>query len=155
MRRTLLLLITLTTAFAQTGSEAILTNLETARWGHDAGDPPGSESVFLRQDPQTGGMELLVRFPAGHVIAPHWHESNERILVLEGQLTLKRDAADAKIETGGYAFLPAKEVQRLSCSSKTRCTFYLSWDGRPRTHQATAALQQRRMASITSSGSSN
>jgi quercetin dioxygenase-like cupin family protein len=79
-------------------------------------------------------MELLVRFPGGHVIKPHWHESNERIVVLEGQLTLHQDARDTALNLGGYAYLPAREVQRLSCSSKTRCTFYLAWDGPPASH---------------------
>jgi len=121
-------------AAAQTGPGAILMNLDTAKWGHDKGDPPGSESVLLRDDPQTQGMELLVRFPAGHAIAPHWHESNERIIVLEGQLTLRQETGETSLQAGGFAFLPAHEIQRLSCSSKTRCTFYLSWDGKPNSH---------------------
>jgi quercetin dioxygenase-like cupin family protein len=81
-------------------------------------------------------MDLLVRFPAGHVIAPHFHESNERIFVAEGQLTLRQDNGDILLKAGGFAFLPAREVQRLSCSSDTRCTFYLSWDGKPDSHPA-------------------
>jgi quercetin dioxygenase-like cupin family protein len=78
----------------------------------------------------------LVRYPAGHVIAPHFHDSNERLIVAEGQMTLKKDTGDAVIDAGGYAYLPAKEVQRLSCTSKTRCTFYLLWDGNPQSHPA-------------------
>ena len=121
---------------AQPQSGAIVTNLDTAQWSHDKGDPPGSESIMLRQDARTGGMELLVRFPAGHVIAPHWHESNERILVLEGRLTLRMESGERVLDRGGFAFLPAREPQRLSCSSQTRCTFYLSWDGNPQSHAA-------------------
>jgi hypothetical protein len=37
------------------------------------------------------GMDLLVRFPAGHVIQPHFHDCNEYIIVVEGQLTLHQD----------------------------------------------------------------
>jgi quercetin dioxygenase-like cupin family protein len=114
----------------------LIVNPATAKWAHDKGDPPGSESVMLRQDAKTGGMELLVRFPAGHLFAPHWHESNERIFVVEGQLSLKKDSSESLVEVGGFAFLPAKEIQRLSCSSKSRCTFYLSWDGNPKTFAA-------------------
>jgi quercetin dioxygenase-like cupin family protein len=112
---------------------AILSNLDTAKWEHDKNDPPGSESVLLRADPKTHALELLVRFPAGHVIAPHTHDSNERIIVLEGQLTVREDSGAKVLNTGGYAYLPAGEVQRLSCSSSTRCTFYLAWDGSPAT----------------------
>jgi quercetin dioxygenase-like cupin family protein len=119
-------------ATGETGSKAILTNPDSANWKQEKGD----QSVFLREDPATGGMELLVRFPAGHVIPAHWHESNERVIVLEGQLTLRRDSGDTLLNTGGYAYLPAHEVQRLSCTSSSRCTFYLAWDGKPQSHAA-------------------
>ena len=116
----------------QSASEAIIVNKDDAKWTHEPNDPPGSESVFIRQDAKTGGIELLITFPAGHVIAPHYHESNERILVLEGMLSL-----DGKpIRAGGYAYLPAKEVQKLTCASKTRCVFYLAWDGSPKSYRA-------------------
>lgn len=138
MRFLLILPILGSVAFlaAQSGSKAIVINLNTANWTHEKGDPPGSEGVMVRTDPTTGGMDLLVRFPAGHVIAPHFHDSNERIFVAEGQLTLAQESGDAHIDAGGFAFLPAHEVQRLSCSSKTRCSFYLSWDGKPASHPA-------------------
>jgi len=130
----LIFLVALAAAAGQTGSKAIVTNLDTANWSHEKGAADGSEGVLLRTDPATGGMDLLVRFPAGHVIPPHFHDSNEHIIVVEGQLTLHQDTGDTPIDTGGFAFLPAKEVQRLVCSSKTRCTFYLCWDGNPKSH---------------------
>lgn len=135
-RLALLSLTVIALAGAQSGSKMIATNLDTAAFQHDKGDPPGSESVFLRQDAKTGGMDLLVRFPSGHVFAPHWHESNERIIVAEGQLTVTQDSGPVQVNAGGYVFLPAREVQRLWCTSSSRCTFYLSWDGDPKSHAA-------------------
>jgi quercetin dioxygenase-like cupin family protein len=136
MKLILLISLSVAIAAAQSESKALIINLDTANWTHGKADPAGAESVLVRQDAATGGMELLVRFPSGHVIAPHWHESNERIIVLEGQLTLATENGDALIDTGGFAFLPAREIQRLSCSSKTRCTFYLFWDGKFQSHAA-------------------
>ena len=127
-------LLSLGIAHAQSG--AIVTNLDTPHWTVEKGAPADTASVMIRADQATGGMDLLVRFPGGHIIAPHYHESNERIVVVEGRLTLHQDGGDKHIETGGFAFLPAREVQRLSCTSKTRCTFYLSWDGKPDSHPA-------------------
>ena len=102
-----LILISLAAATAQAPSQAVIANLDTANWTHEKGDPPGSEGVMLHADPVTGGMDLLVRFPAGHVTAPHFHDSNERIMVAEGQLTLRRDSGSIVIKSGGYAYLPA------------------------------------------------
>jgi quercetin dioxygenase-like cupin family protein len=134
--RALLFMGVLAIALGQSPSKAVIVNLDTANWTHENGAPADSSGVMLRTDPATGAMDLLVRFPAGHVIAPHFHDSNERVFVAEGQLTLRQDSGDTAIDAGGFAFLPAHEVQRLSCSSKTRCTFYLSWDGKPDSHPA-------------------
>jgi quercetin dioxygenase-like cupin family protein len=130
IRQILLVLGTVAIAAPQTPN-AILRNLDTAKWTHEKGDPPGMEAAVLREDPQTGGMEMIVRFPAGHVIKPHYHDSNERIIVLEGQFTVRQDNGETVLSSGGFAFLPAHEVQRLSCTSATRCTVYLAWDGKP------------------------
>jgi quercetin dioxygenase-like cupin family protein len=136
LRHVLLFLVSIAVAADQTDSKAIVVNIDTANWTHEKGVTDDSGGVMLRTDKTTGAMDLLVRFPAGHVIPPHFHDSNERIIVVEGQLTLRQDEGDTLINTGGYAFLPAREVQRLSCTSKTRCTFYLSWDGKPDSHPA-------------------
>ena len=74
MRMKLALLL-LTASLA--AGQSVTANLADAKWTRGKGDPPGAENVFLRQDAQTGGMELLVRYPAGHVFAPHWHSVND------------------------------------------------------------------------------
>ena len=123
-------------AGGQTNKEAIAVNLDTANWTHEKGSPDGSEGMIVHSDEATGGLDLLVRFPAGHVIPAHFHDSNERIFVAEGELTLRQDGGETLLKPGGFAFLPARQIQRISCSSKTRCTFYLSWDGKPQSHPA-------------------
>jgi len=131
-RCTLLCTAALALAIAQSASGPLISNLATAKWDHDK----DGDSVVLHADEKTGALDLLVRFPAGHVIAPHSHDSNERIIVVEGDLVLREDTGEKVIHAGGYAWLPAKQVQRLSCSSAGRCTFYLSWDGSPKSHPA-------------------
>jgi quercetin dioxygenase-like cupin family protein len=121
---------------SQSASKPIFASLATSRWTHDAGDPPGSENVVLREAPQSGALELLVRYPAGHVFRPHWHSVNERIVLLEGRLALKQDGRDVFLDPGGFAYLPARLVQRLSCVSKTPCGFYVYWDGKLDFHSA-------------------
>jgi quercetin dioxygenase-like cupin family protein len=121
---------------AQTPSKAIFINLKTANWTHEKNAPPETEGVMIRSDPATGATDILARYPAGHVIKPHFHDSNERIFVAEGQLTLTQDTGKTSLDVGGFAYLPAHEVQRIACTSSTRCSFYLSWDGDPKSHPA-------------------
>src|SRR5262249_51237665 len=66
----------------------VIVNPAENKWQHDPGDPPGSQSIVLREDAKTSGIELLARYPAGHVFAPHWHTANERIVLLEGRLSI-------------------------------------------------------------------
>ena len=109
---------------AQSGHLAV--NLANARWVHEKN---GSDSVTLREDHTA--TEYLVRYPAGHILRPHWHSVNERIVLLEGRLSLRQGAAAETVLDGrGYAFLPAREVQHTRCVSATPCTLYVFWDGK-------------------------
>jgi quercetin dioxygenase-like cupin family protein len=130
------IVVALASLCVQAQSPAVIVNRDTAKWVHEKRDPPGAESVVLREDAKTGGLELLVTYPAGHMFTPHSHESNERIILLEGRLSLRTgDAPEQILHPGGYAFLPAKEPQRLACTSDTRCVFYVAWDGSPRSRR--------------------
>jgi quercetin dioxygenase-like cupin family protein len=115
-----------------------LVNAKEAKWEHSPKDAPGTESVVLREDGATGGLELLVRYPAGHVFPPHWHAANERIILLEGRLSVRDGETERFLDRGGFAYLPAREVQRLSCVSAGGCMFYVGWDGAARSHAADA-----------------
>jgi anti-sigma factor ChrR (cupin superfamily) len=108
----------------------VVVNQAENKWQHDPGDPPRSESIVLREDAKTAGIELLARYPAGHVFPPHWHSANERIVLLEGRLSIKNGNTVEYLERGGFAYLPAKELQRMACVSQTPCSFYVYWDGK-------------------------
>jgi quercetin dioxygenase-like cupin family protein len=119
---------------ASGGNEGkILVNAGDTKWEPAKG---GSENITLREDSKTGATELLVHYPAGHVFVPHWHDANERIILLEGRIAMEEEGGKKVLEPGGYAYLPARQVQRMSCVSTTRCSFYVSWDGSPKSHPA-------------------
>jgi anti-sigma factor ChrR (cupin superfamily) len=110
-------------------SGVVVVNPGAAKWQVEGG---GSESVILREDAQTGALELFARYPAGHVFAPHWHSVNERMVLVEGRMSVN----NTTLEPGGFAYLPAKQVQTMSCVSTSRCAFYVSWDGHLDFHKA-------------------
>jgi len=124
-----------TLAFAQSGGITI-PDLAKAKWTHEANEPPGAESIFLRQDEKTGGMDLLVRYAPGQKLAAHWHSVNERMILLEGKVTVKAgEGPETTLTPGAFTFVPAREPHRLSCVSDTRCTFYIAWDGKLDNHK--------------------
>jgi len=122
---------------AQTsGNSPVISNQKDAVWTPESGTP-GADGALLREDPVTGGLELFVHYPAGHVSAPHWHSANERIILIEGALSIQVGDVRQELQPGGYAFLPAKQVQTMSCGAASRCGFYVYWDGKLDNHKAT------------------
>lgn len=103
----------------------VLANPTEVKWQSAAS---GSESATLREDAKSGSVELFARHPAGHVFPPHWHSANERIILIEGRISIEDGSAKRFIEPGGYAYLPARQVQKMTCASETRCSFYVFWD---------------------------
>ena len=112
----------------------VLANPAEVKWENSKN---GSESTTLREDSKTGSVELLARYPAGHVFPPHWHSANERIVLIEGRIAIEDTAEKRFIEPGGYAYLPARQVQKMICVSSTRCSFYVFWDAPLDFHPAT------------------
>jgi quercetin dioxygenase-like cupin family protein len=129
-----------------TSGGAVVANAADLKWESDAKDK--SESAVLREDPATGAFEMFVRYPAGHVFAPHWHSANERIVLLEGQMAIGEGGEKKFLEAGGFAYLPARQVQHLSCVSSTACRFYVYWDGKLDFHRAGEGADQKKVAAI-------
>jgi len=118
-----------------TSNPPVLSNQKDAAWSPESGTP-GAEGALLREDRQTGGLELFVRYPAGHVFAPHWHTANERIILIEGTMSIQVGDVHKDLQPGGYAFLPAKQVQTMACGAASRCAFYVYWDAKLDNHKA-------------------
>jgi quercetin dioxygenase-like cupin family protein len=116
---------------------AVIGNSAELKWESDAKDK--FQSAVLREDSATGAFEMFVRYPAGHVFAPHWHSANERIVLLEGRMAVGEGGDKKYLEAGGFAYLPARQVQYLSCVSSSSCLFYVHWDGKLDFHRASEA----------------
>jgi hypothetical protein len=83
------------------------------------GDPPpalpkGAKFVVMSGDPGAAGpYSIRLKLPAGYKVAPHWHPTDENIVVLSGIFALGMgDTFDQKtmkaLPAGGYALLPAE-----------------------------------------------
>lgn len=76
--------------------------------------PAGAKFAVLAGDPaKAGHATLRLKMPAGYVIPPHWHPTDERVTVISGQLGLGMgDTLDKKkskvLKPGGYAVAPAE-----------------------------------------------
>lgn len=75
--------------------------------------PPGAQMAVLDGNPAKPGMPFVIRakLPDGYKVAPHWHPTDENIVVLSGTFLLGTgDKFDEKamtsLATGGFARMP-------------------------------------------------
>lgn len=112
------------------GDEAVVVNSREANWQHDPDDPPGGESLTLRTDKKTGATEFFAKYPAGYESKPHTHKVNERLLLTSGQMSVETGGKKTVLDAGGFAYVPAGQMHRISCVSAVPCVWYLAWDGK-------------------------
>jgi quercetin dioxygenase-like cupin family protein len=101
-----------TSAGAQ--STHVMVTPDQVKWGPGPPSlPPGAQLAVLEGDPSKAGSSfaIRVRFPDGYRVPPHWHPTDERVLVLAGTLGVglgdKFDpAAGHELPAGSYAVMP-------------------------------------------------
>ena len=84
------------------------------KWGPGpASLPPGAQMAVLDGDPGKAGMPFVIRakLPDGYKIAPHWHPTDENVVVLSGTFVVGTgDKFDEKamtsLPTGSFVRMP-------------------------------------------------
>lgn len=103
-------------AAASTEKQAahLLVTPDKLTWGPaPPGLPPGSQLAVVEGDPSKAGAHFTFRakLPDEYRVPPHWHPTDERIVVLQGKLGMgtgdKFDPASGhELPTGSYAVMP-------------------------------------------------
>ena len=112
------------------------------QWGPcPPGMPQGCEIAVLHGDPARPNADVLLRVPGGAAIAPHWHSSAERMMLVTGRLEVKYQGAPAAtLEPGHYAYGPARLPHRAECKSADPCTLFIAFEGPVDANPVTGAL---------------
>ena len=94
------------------GFDYAIGNLDDLTWVPFGEDGP--PMAMLWGDMETGPHAFLIKVPVGYENAPHTHDSDYRLIVLEGSgkhVVDDEAMADAPVITeGGYWFQPAGQV---------------------------------------------
>jgi quercetin dioxygenase-like cupin family protein len=92
--------------------------------------PAGAQMAVLNGDPsQATPFSVSVKFPTGYIIPPHWHPTDENVVVVEGSLAVGMgDSVDTSPATtlgpGGYALLPKEMHHYAKANSATTIVVY-------------------------------
>lgn len=110
---------------------AIAAAAADLQWGPcPPGMPEGCQIAVLHGDPAKANSDVLLKVPAGAAIAPHWHSSAERMMLVSGQLSVKyQGAAETSLLPGTYAYGPARLPHRADCRSSEPCTLFIAFEG--------------------------
>jgi quercetin dioxygenase-like cupin family protein len=102
--------------------------------------PGACEIAVLQGDPAQPNADVLLRVAPGYELPRHKHSSAERMVLLEGELRVRYDGAEAVTLTPAtYAYGPAGLPHEAKCISQTRCSLFIAFEG-PVDAVAVAAL---------------
>ena len=101
------------------------------KWGGCPPIFPGAcEIAVLQGDPARPNADILLRVDPGYTLPRHKHTSAERMILLEGELRVKYDGAEAvTLVPSTYAYGPAGLPHEGVCVSASRCTLFIAFEG--------------------------
>jgi quercetin dioxygenase-like cupin family protein len=99
-------------AVAQSSSQHVMVTPDAVKWGPaPPALPAGGQVMVLDGDPSKAGpFALRLKMPAGYRIPPHWHPTDEHVVVLQGALLI---GMGDKLVEGEFKTLPAGSYGRL------------------------------------------
>jgi quercetin dioxygenase-like cupin family protein len=105
----------------QAHSSHIIVNQAQTKWGPaPPALPPGAQMAVLDGDPSKAGTPFTIRakFPDGYKVPPHWHPTDENVVVIKGTLMMGvgekfSNEGAQELREGGFAKMP-KEVRHYA-----------------------------------------
>ncbi|OFW42865.1 MAG: hypothetical protein A3J29_02480 [Acidobacteria bacterium RIFCSPLOWO2_12_FULL_67_14b] len=92
--------------------------------------PPGAQIAVLDGDPgKEGFFSLRLKFPDGYKIAPHWHPTDENIVVISGLFSMglgdkRNDASMHRLPAGSFTVMPKMGRHYASAKGETVVQIY-------------------------------
>lgn len=92
--------------------------------------PAGAQVAVLDGDPfKPGFFSMRLKMPDGYRIAPHWHPTDEHVVVVQGTLKIGMgdrhdDAAARQLPAGGFTKLPKQMHHYAGAKGETVIQIY-------------------------------
>jgi quercetin dioxygenase-like cupin family protein len=100
------------------------------KWGGcPDGLPKGCQLAVLNGDPAKPGADVFLKLPAKSKVPSHKHTSVERIVMVEGDLSLTYDGhKPLTLKRGTYHYGTAGAVHEATCLSVQPCVLFISFE---------------------------
>jgi mannose-6-phosphate isomerase-like protein (cupin superfamily) len=88
--------------------------------------PKGCEVAVLQSDPAKENVDVFFKVPGDFHIPAHWHSSQERMVLVSGELDVTYEGHQtATIIKGDFAYGPAKLPHEAYCKKGDDCVLYI------------------------------
>jgi hypothetical protein len=112
---------------APPAAQHVQLTADQLKWGPGPPSlPPGAQVALLDGDPAAKGISFVMRakLPDGYQVPPHWHPTDEHLVVLSGTLMLgmgpKLDEASMRsLGPGSYSKMPARMQHSAKAKGET------------------------------------
>ena len=92
--------------------------------------PAGCQIAVLHGNPAQPNADVFLRVPGGATLPAHSHTSAERMILVEGKLSVRYKGAAAELLTPGeYAYGPASLPHEATCQGDKPCTLFIAFEG--------------------------
>lgn len=124
-----LLLVTSINVFASDQALVISAKDKSLQWGAcPAFIPEGCEIAVLQGDPAKDNVDIFFKVPGDFSIPYHTHTSQERMVLVSGELEVTYDNHEtAIIKKGDFAYGPAKLPHKAYCRKGEDCILYIGF----------------------------
>lgn len=108
-------------------SEVKTVNNKDLIW-HNAPDfLPGCTFTVLHGDMSQPNLDVFFKVPANTEVANHWHQSQERMVLISGEMEVTYEGEPTQLlKTGTYAYGPAKKPHSAKCLDKGPCVLFIA-----------------------------
>ena len=91
--------------------------------------PKGCGIAVLHGDPSKDNVDVFLKVPAKSTLPLHWHTSEERMVLVAGELHVTYDGQKkAVLRSGTYAYGPAKRPHKGFCASAVPCVLFIAFE---------------------------
>ena len=88
---------------------------------------PGCTFTVLHGDMSQPNMDFFFKVPANTIVANHWHHSQERMVLISGEMEVTYEGEPTQLlKTGSYAYGPAKKPHSAKCLDKGPCMLFIA-----------------------------
>ncbi len=90
--------------------------------------PEGCNIAVLHGDPTKKNVDVFLKVPANSTIPKHTHTSAERMILVAGEMEVTYEGEEPqKLETGSYAYGPAKKPHNAKCGNSP-CILFIAFE---------------------------